>query len=58
MVGIGVVAVVLHRDVSLLELLIVAGIRLPMLVVEVLVGYHLRRCAYTLTDIMLETCLI
>ena len=34
--------IVPHRDVFLLELLIVAGIRLPMLVVEVLVGYHLR----------------
>ena len=50
--------IVLHRDVFLLELLVVAGIRLPMLVVEVLVGYHLRWCAYTLTDIMLKTCLI
>ena len=34
--------IVPHRDVFLLELLVVAGIRLPMLVVEVLVGYHLR----------------
>ena len=50
--------IVLHRDVFLLELLVVTGIRLPMLVVKVLVGYHLRWCAHSLTDIMLKTCLI